>query len=300
MAYITDSTLADLRTIIKREFAEGLKGGEDSYKQVAMLVPSSTASNTYAWLSEFPELQEWVDERELKSLKEHSYRIVNKLWESTIAVKRTDIEDNNIGLLPTIARQRAEAVLDSYNRGVFDLLATGHEQACYDGQNFFDSEHPVYNSTDGTGDSTLVSNITTGRRTPWYVLANRGSFKPLILQQRIKPQIDDPKSTDNDRVFMQDVYPFGVRARHSFGYGLWQLAHRAEVELTADALDAVVENMASVKKDGDRPMGIKPTTLVVPVKLQAHARKLLLNQTNANGASNYQYKMLDLVVTNWL
>ena len=40
---------------------------------------------------------------------------------------------------------------------VFALLKNAHATLCYDGQNFFDNDHPVYEKVDGTGQSTTVS-----------------------------------------------------------------------------------------------------------------------------------------------
>ena len=45
---------------------------------------------------------------------------------------------------------------------VFALLKNAHATLCYDGQKFFDNDHPVNEKVDGTGQSTTVSNIFTG------------------------------------------------------------------------------------------------------------------------------------------
>jgi phage major head subunit gpT-like protein len=45
---------------------------------------------------------------------------------------------------------------------VFSLLASGFTTACYDGQFFFDSDHPV---TDADGNITMASNTGGGAGT---------------------------------------------------------------------------------------------------------------------------------------
>ncbi|MGK4383417.1 Mu-like prophage major head subunit gpT family protein [Ectopseudomonas oleovorans] len=68
---------------------------------------------------------------------------------------------------------------------VFELLQGWLATECYDGQNFFDEEHPVYANTDGTGDVTLVSNMDVPAADPgpaWFLLDTTRAVKPLIFQ----------------------------------------------------------------------------------------------------------------------
>lgn len=58
----------------------------------------------------------------------------------------------------------------------------------------------------------------------WFLLDTSRAIKPLVFQERKKPQfvaITDPQS---DKVFMNKEYLYGVDARGNAGYGLWQLA----------------------------------------------------------------------------
>jgi phage major head subunit gpT-like protein len=51
-------------------------------------------------------------------------------------------------------------------------MKDGFSGLCFDGQPFFDTEHPVYPKTDGTGDPESVSNIVgTGSGKPWFLLS---------------------------------------------------------------------------------------------------------------------------------
>ena len=44
------------------------------------------------------------------------------------------------------------------NRKPAELISGGFTNLCYDGQPFFNTNHPVYPNTDGTGDAVDVSN----------------------------------------------------------------------------------------------------------------------------------------------
>ncbi|MEX6732518.1 Mu-like prophage major head subunit gpT family protein [Pseudomonas aeruginosa] len=49
------------------------------------MIPSTTASNTYGWLGQFPKLREWIGQRVIKDMAAQGYQITNKLFESTRA-----------------------------------------------------------------------------------------------------------------------------------------------------------------------------------------------------------------------
>ncbi|WIW70615.1 Mu-like prophage major head subunit gpT family protein [Anaerosinus gibii] len=60
--------------------------------------------------------------------------------------------------------------------------------------------------------------------TAWFLLDTSRAIKPLVYQERKKPEfitINDPHS---ENVFMRKEYMYGVDARGNGGYGLWQLA----------------------------------------------------------------------------
>ncbi|MDR0322352.1 MAG: Mu-like prophage major head subunit gpT family protein [Treponema sp.] len=298
---ITNTLLNGLRTALRDEFSRRMSelGAKSIWKLLATIITSNTKSNTYGWLSAFPQLREWVGDRVIKDIAEAAYQIVNKKYESTLGVERTDIEDDNLGHYRTLASAMADEVENFFNRNIALLLNSGFSNTCFDGQNFFDHEHPVYAQTDGKGAVTPFSNIVgQGDETgsPWFLLALSGSLKPLILQQRTAPEFEEITDTKNDRVFMQDKYMYGIRYRGSFGYGLWQQAIGSKATLTSDNYKKARELIQSFKKDGGDPLGIVPTHLVVGPANEAAARNIVEAQNLANGASNIYYHTAELVI----
>ena len=167
---------------------------------------------------------------------------------------------------------------------VFGLLKNAHATPCYDGQNFFDEEHPVYENTDGTGAVTSVSNMDVPAADPgpaWFLLDTTRAIKPLIFQERTKPEITSKTDPNNsDHVFNHDAYVHGVRYRCNAGFGFWQMAYASQQPLTGDNYGKARAAMQGFTADGGRPMKIKPTLLVVPPQLEAQARKLLVKDEN--------------------
>lgn len=300
---IKKEILEGLRTSIKSEFAKRLEEQEqDTANIVATIITSSSSSNTYGWLEKFPQMREFVGERVLQSITESGYALANKTYESTLEVKRTDIEDDNLGIYPTISRGMADEVTSFKNRNIATIMKNGFSSLCYDGQNFFDTDHPVNKKTDGKGEFEPVSNIfgdiaKTGE--PWYLLSLSGVLKPFILQQRLEPTMEQITDEKDYGVFMYDKYFYGVRWRGNFGYGFWQQAVASKEPLTAENYNAARKQMQRFKRDGGDPMGIMPTHLVVSVENEDVARQIIEAQI-VNGDSNIYYNTTKLIVSPWL
>lgn len=303
MALVTSNLLTSLMSGFRREFEQGKAKAEPMWQKVATDVPSSTKSNTYGWLGQFPQFREWVGDRVIKDMQAHGYEITNKLWESTVGVARTDIEDDNLGVYSPLLREMGYAASIHPDELVFALLAAGDATLCYDGQNFFDTDHPVYPNVDGTGAATLVSNNDVpgaSPQTPWYLLDASRMIKPIIYQQRVKPELQAMTKLDDEQAFTADLFRYGVRERSNVGFGFWQMAYRSQQVLDAANFNAAYAAMQEFKADGGRPLGIKPSILVVPPSLRASALEVVKAERDAQGATNINRDVVEVFVTPWL
>ena len=178
-------------------------------------------------------------------------------------------------------------------------LLQGFAKTCYDGQNFFDANHP---SKDSSGNPILVSNMQAGAGPAWYLLHTKGVLKPLIFQNRKKFEFIarvDPKSSDP--TFMRKEYHYGVDGRCAAGYGLWQMAFGSKAALNTANFRAARAIMMGLNDDSGRPLGFTPDLLVVPTGALADAaRDLLLADRLPNGASNTDYKLVEILEVEWL
>ena len=300
MAIITHALLAALTQGFKASFQKKFGETPSDYASIATTVPSVTASNIYGWLGEFPDLEEWIGSRVLKDMKEHGYTIVNKLFESTVSVKRTQIEDDQAGLYKPMVEEMGRAAKIHPDKLCFGLLKEGATTACYDGQNFFDAEHPVYPAMDGTGAAALVSNYSEGTGPAWYLMDTSRALKPILFQERSKPEFETITDTKNDTVFLRDLYLYGVRSRCNVGFGFWQLAYCSKKPLNEENFNAAYDAMAAFKGDGGRPLGIKADTLLVPTNLRTAADEICKAARKENGATNTNANLVKSIVTPWL
>lgn len=262
------------------------------WTDVAMEVPSDTRQENYDWLGDLPMMREWIGDRVIRDLSAFHYDIVNKDFEATIEVDRNDIEDDRVG----IHRPRIMALSDAARRHadilVFGLLASGASRTCYDGQYFFDTDHPM-------GDVS-VSNYGGGSGTAWYLMDLSRPIKPLILQIRKRPEFVAMDRPEDEHLFMRKKFRYGVDDRKNVGFGLWQLAFASRQTLDADAYASARSAMMSLKNEEGVPLGIVPTHLVVPPTLEGAARKILSRQTDAVGAGNVWYNTAKPLIVPWL
>jgi phage major head subunit gpT-like protein len=305
VSIIKDSTLTALRTMVRGEYQTRLSelSAQEIYKLLASIITSSSSSNTYGWIDKFPKLREWVGDRIINSMKEKGYAIANKKYEATLGVDRADIEDDNLGIYRTLSRAHADEVVSFFNRMTAALLSGGFASLCFDGQNFFDTDHPVYPNADGSGAAASVSNIqgdAAAVGTPWFLLNLSGSLKPLIVQQRTQPEMEEISDSKNDTVFIKDQYLFGIRYRGNFGYGFWQQAIASKEALTLDNYKAARAKMMAFKRDGGDPLGLVPTHLVVPSTLEAAGRAIVKKENLAGGESNEYFGTVELLCSPWL
>ena len=287
---------------LKTTFNNAFAAAPTQWDQIAMLVPSTGKSNDYAWLSNFPRMKKWIDEKTIKALSAFKYSIVNDDWEATVEVDRNDIEDDLLGIYKPQAEMAGFSAKQLPDEIVFDLLNNGFTAPCYDGQYFFDTDHPVYPKADGTGVAVPTANVVideayTGE--PWYVLDTKKALKPFIFQERKKPELVSMTKTDDEAVFTSKQFRYGVDCRDAAGYGFWQMAFANKRTLNADNLWDCIQKIRQFEADGGRKLGIAPTMLVVPPSLEKLATRLLERELDAN-SSNELKGRLELVVADYL
>ena len=299
---ISQPALNALYTAVKLNFNEGRNSYTPKWQQIATLVNSTTAQENYAWLGEFTRLKEWIGDRQVDQMKIHDYSIKNTKFEATEGIKAEYIEDDTYGVLMPKFADMGYAAATHPDELVFALLSAGFSTLCYDGQNFFDTDHPV-----GEGDTPKsVSNLQLPGQgetevAPWFLMDTSRPLKPLIFQRRRDYRLQAKTDAGNsDHVFIKDEYLYGVDARVSAGFGFWQQAFASKAELTDANFDAAVQAMMSVRSDKDRPLGIMPNVLVVGPSNRAAAKRVVEAEFKAQGESNTNFKAVEVMVVPWL
>lgn len=140
---ITPQALRGIYTAFNTVFNKAFEGQHPTYEKVATVVPSTSESETYAWLGDIPGMREWIGEREIQNLSGSAYTIKNKDFELTVGVDRNAVEDDKIGLYNPSIQMLGESAALHPDELVYGLLANGFTEKCYDGKAFFATDHPV-------------------------------------------------------------------------------------------------------------------------------------------------------------
>ncbi len=293
----TGANLSILSTAVKSHFQQGRQMYTPMWPKLATLVPSTTAVETYAWLGEFSRLREWIGERQVNRMKTHGYTLANKKFEATEGIGREYIEDDTYGVLMPKFQDMGYAASTHPDEMTFALLKSGFTSDCYDGQYFFDTDHPVGEE----GKTESVSNMQAGSESAWFLLDTNRPLKPLIYQQRKDYNLSNKSDAANsDHVYMLDEFLYGVDARGNWGFGFWQQAFGSKAALDETNFNAAVTAMMSFKSDKGRPLGINPSILVVGPSNRAAARALIEVEKKTGGADNPNYKAVEVLVVPWL
>lgn len=144
---VNAGTLKAIFVNLKTIFNNSFDSAPSQYKEIAMVVPSTGKQNDYAWLSGFPKMHKWVGEKAVKALAASKYSIVNDDFEATVEVDRNDIEDDQLGIYKPQAEMAGFSAKQLPDEIVFGLVNGGFAALCYDGQYFFDVDHPVANAS---------------------------------------------------------------------------------------------------------------------------------------------------------
>ena len=229
---INAANLDSLRVGFKTSFQNGLGQASTMHARVATPVPSSTKEQKYGWLGKIPNVREWIGPRAVQNLQQHDYSITEKPWELTIGVDRDDIETDTLGIYTPLFQEMGQSTGAKWDSLVFELLKAGFTTNCYDGQFYFDTDHPVQ---DETGTPVSVSNTGGGSGTPWFLLDVSRALKPIILQKRKDFEFVAKDKVTEDNVFNNREFVYGADARGNVGFGFWQFAYGSKQTLNGAA-----------------------------------------------------------------
>jgi phage major head subunit gpT-like protein len=293
---INQTNLSNMYIALNTVFNAAFEGAATFYERLAMVVPSNTKVNDYKFMLQFPMLREWLGDRQIRSLAAGNFQITNKDYEATVEVDRNDIEDDSLGIYNPVVAELGRAAAQHPDVLVAALLAAGFDTDCYDGEYFFDDDHPV-------GDSTQ-SNDGGGASTAWYLLDTTRAIKPFIFQRRTQAQLVRQDRPDDEHAFMRKKFRYGVDYRGAVGYGMWQLAYASKTTLNATNYAAARTAMQGFTNDEGVPLGITPSLLVVPPSLEAVGKELLLADilgvTGEGTKTNVWKGTAELLVVPWL
>lgn len=294
---VNAANLDTLRVGFKTSFQQGLSQAGSFQDKVATTIKATQKEQKYGWLGKFPRVREWAGPRLVQNLSQSDYAIKEKKWELTIGVDRDDVETDNLSIYAPMFQEMGAQTKALPDQLIFALLTAGFATNCYDGQFFFDTDHPVL---DKDGAVVSVANTDGGSGTPWFLLCTNMPLKPLIYQERKTFDFVAKDKLTDDNVFDLNEFRYGADARSNVGYGFWQQAWGSKQTLDAAAYATARAALSGMKGDHGNPLGLVPNLLVVPPSLESAGRKILNSEYGTGGVTNEWKGTADLIVVPWL
>lgn len=294
---INAANLDALRLGFSTAFQGGLSQAGTMYQRITTVVPASSREQKYGWLGKIPNVREWLGPRAIQNLMSSDYSIKEKALELTLGVDRDDIETDNIGIYTPLFTEMGMSTGAQWDLMAFAQLALGFTTNCYDGQYFFDTDHPVL---DVNGVAQSVANTDGGSGTAWYLMDVSRALKPILLQKRKDFQFTSLDKNTDQNVFMNKEFVYGADARANTGFGFWQFAWGSKQTLDATHYGAARAALGGMKGDYGRPLGINPQVLLVPPTLESAGRKIVNSELGIGGETNEWKGTAELIVCPWL
>jgi phage major head subunit gpT-like protein len=296
---ITTDNLNRLRVGFNKSYQGALGSAGNDAQRIATRVPATQKSQTYGWLGKLPNVREWIGARVVQNISESDYTIKERPWELTIGVDRDDIETDNLGQYAPLFSEMGVSTGAFSQQLLFGMLLLGFTTNCFDGQFFFDTDHPIIGAD---GNMTTFANTDGGNGMPWFLIDISRAILPIIWQVRrdFGDIVARDKVTD-DNVFDLNEFRYGVDARMNAGFSFPQLAWGSKQALDAAHYETAKVAIGSMKGDNGRPLGLgKKLLLAVPPSLEGAGRAILTSQLVNGGESNKWAGSAELLVTPWL
>ena len=144
---------------VRRMISHRLETGSQSWvPPLTMRVGSDQGIEDYGWLGNAPAMRKFVAGRQIEELNEYSFQIKNEDYENGIRIKSKDMRRDKLGVIQSRVNQLADRALDHPAGLLSTLIQNGESTTCYDGQFFFDTDHPF---DGGAQSNDITFNVVT-------------------------------------------------------------------------------------------------------------------------------------------
>ena len=160
---ITPSSLESMNRGFSMSFQGGFDAHQPFWQKLANETSSDGAEEVHGFLDKLPGMREWVGERVYSNIVNGMYALKNKDYELSLEVERNDIEDDKLGRYKPMFQLMGEQVGKWPDELVTAALLAGEASLCYDGQYFFDTDHPkdISGRVSGTQSNLATSTALT-------------------------------------------------------------------------------------------------------------------------------------------
>ena len=125
----------------------------NTLRAIAKELKSKSSQSVHGWINQIPQVREWLGDRVVNNIQSNKLTIVNRKFESTFEVDRTEIEDDEHGLYGDLARDAGVDAKDFPDEILTEALLRGQTDLWAD-------DVAVFSDSRTYGDNT-IDNLTT-------------------------------------------------------------------------------------------------------------------------------------------
>ncbi|HOW76824.1 MAG TPA: Mu-like prophage major head subunit gpT family protein [Candidatus Competibacteraceae bacterium] len=202
---------------------------------ISNIFTSDQEGETYRWLGMVPAMREWIGGRQAKGFRTNGITITNLHFEATLEVLVREMRRDKTGQVMVRVRELALRANAHWAKLLSTLIAAGGSTVCYDGEYFFDTDHPESGSSQSNSISVDISELPAavkGTTTAPSVEQMQASIMAAV--QAIYGFVDDQgePTNENARRFLVMVPP-----------SLWTPAYQAVYSPLAGTLQSSLDQI---------------------------------------------------------
>ncbi|PQO44210.1 Mu-like prophage major head subunit gpT family protein [Blastopirellula marina] len=165
-------------------FDEAFRLATPIYPMISHMVESDGADEKIGWLGSMPGVREWLGDRQFNTLRAADFTLVNKLWESSVMINRQDFNDDRKNVYNPVLQELAKTAALHPDQLMLDLLPAGENTLCWDGQNYFDTDHVWGDSGSQSNDLTYDASNTAAITESEFKAAFRQAVNAILTFKR--------------------------------------------------------------------------------------------------------------------
>lgn len=220
--------------LVKPLFIKGLQAvpeRELATNDFCLMADSTARIENYDWITPPPGISEYPGYRRYAQLSSIPYKIENREFDAALLIPQRDIEDDRIGGWPLRFQQLGTIAARFPERWIYQTLANGDTNACFDGSNYFNTTH----NQGGGGLATLPAGFTGGLNKLTFTSSNSsdgatgkavflinnpgsGPVKPIIYQKRKPFKLITDSGTPDAQIAKKVRYVIDGEAASLYGY----------------------------------------------------------------------------------
>lgn len=141
---VRTSALEALRTGLNTSYLDAFKTPREyTYPKVCTEVTSERKKIVIAIADMLPQMRKWVGERKFHKAAEHAVELTNDHYELSMEVDADDVDDDDYSGYILEAAGIGDRAAEHPDVLLADLVQNAHQIIGLDGQNFFDTDHPI-------------------------------------------------------------------------------------------------------------------------------------------------------------